>query len=278
MFLRFACILIALFHSLAWAGKPVAFVLASTPGVVVTNLNKQSYEALPLQRYAKGHQLQLKKGARLSLAILGTGHRRVYLGPARLQVGDGIVSVRSGPAPQVSSLRSDDVELVEQWLRRYPRRSNLGERPHSPLRIVSPPDEAMLLTRSPELEFAGDLPREGSFLLFDGQGKRRWVQQLESHRLEFPKSVGFEWGERFTWEVRKLTGGRVLSGSFHIAGEETARVLLKARVPNLPRTLPETRLLYGMRLQLINAYLDAQSVWTSLGFELDQAGRPSRLD
>lgn len=276
---------VLLFSCVAAQGSPVlqkapeVFVLAATQGVQVVGLTGRTYEVLPLQRFSKGHQLVLRKGARLSLMMVGTGHRRVFKGPARLWVGQGVVSVRAGVGPQVSPLRAEHVDLVRRWLADYPRPIARAEKsPSSDLEVVSPLDGVMLLHRAPEFEFKGTLPKEGSFLLFDAQGKRFWIQQLEAQRLVFPNAVEFEWGQRFTWEVRKRTGGRVLSGAFHIATEDTARTLFNARVPDRPSTLPETLLLYGMRLQLAGAYHEADSVWQSLGFQIDNMGRPSWLE
>ena len=121
------------------------------------------------------------------------------------------------------------------------------------------------------------LPREGNLMLFDAKGKRFWVEPLEGEYLTLPPAARFEWGQSFTWEVRRLTGGRVISGSFQIASEETARSLLAARVPDSPNTLPENLLFYGMRLHLAKAYKEANEVWASLGMSLSPAGQPSRV-
>ena len=114
-------------------------------------------------------------------------------------------------------------------------------------------------------------------MLFDSKGKRFWVEPLESEYVSLPPAAKFEWGQSFTWEVRRLTGGRVTSGSFHIASEETARSLLEARVPDTDEVLPESKLYYGMRLQLANAFKEANEVWQSLGMALTTQGQPSRI-
>ena len=114
-------------------------------------------------------------------------------------------------------------------------------------------------------------------MLFDAKGKRFWVEPLEGEYLTLPPAARFEWGQSFTWEVRRLTGGRVVSGSFHIASEETARALLQARVPDTPNALPESRLFYGMRLQLAGAYQEATEVWDSLNIQLTPQGQLAPL-
>ncbi|HEY1059906.1 MAG TPA: hypothetical protein VGE55_14365 [Limnobacter sp.] len=257
--------------------EPTALVLAVSGRVSITNENRQTYDALPLHRLVPGHSIVLAKGARLSLMVRATGNRRVYQGPARLLLKDQFVSVRFGAQPTVQALTPLQHDIAEQWLVRYPRRGNQPEPRFLGLDVVSPKDGAMLLNRFPEFVFKGDLPREGSLLIFDGQGKRFWVQQLDDVRVHFPNSVEFGWGQNFTWEVRKLTGGRVLAGSFSIASEWTARNLLEARVPNLPSTPREDLAFYGMRLQLACAYEEASRIWESLGIVLDSTGRPRRL-
>ncbi|HEX4879888.1 MAG TPA: hypothetical protein VFV39_08600 [Limnobacter sp.] len=278
----FALWLPAAAHALS-SKPPVAFLLAAGDRVVVTNHKGQRYSALPTQRLAHGHELQVPKGQRMALVVLKTGNRRVYHGPARLRVIADTVRVLRGPAVRVSPLGQDDQDLIDQWLVSYPRKQPQAETADQApevsvaLRAIAPRDGAMLLTRSPEFRFEGKLPREGNLMLFDGRGKRFWVEPLESHWVTLPQAADFQWGQQFTWEVRKLTGGRVASGAFSIASEETARSLLAARVPDLPRTLPEFRALYGMRLQLAKAYTEADEVWQSLGVSLDEAGQPHRI-
>ncbi|HEX4916888.1 MAG TPA: hypothetical protein VFV43_03210 [Limnobacter sp.] len=263
--------------------QPVVFVLAAGTKVVITNHKGQRYSALPTQRLALGHEVQVPRGQRFSVMVLKTGNRRVYWGPAKLRVIADTVRVLKGPAVKVFPLDQADQDLVEQWLVYYPRKRPQAETADKPLeesatlRAIAPRDGAMLLTRNPEFRFEGKLPREGNLMLFDGRGKRFWVQPLEDHWVTLPPAADFQWGQQFTWEVRKLTGGRVASGSFSIASEETARSLLAARVPDLPGTLPESRALYGMRLQLAKAYTEADEVWHSLGLSLDEAGQPHRL-
>jgi hypothetical protein len=259
--------------------KPVAFVLASTEGIEVTNLHQRTYAVLPLQRFVEGHVLTLPKKARLSLLLLETGQRRVYNGPAKLEVGGDVVFVRSGKKPKVSQLDEDQRELVEQWMVEYPRRGNKPEkRVNTNLEVRFPEDGEMLLSRMPEFVFKGTLPRDANLLLFDANDKRIWVQPFDNLQFSFPTALGLEWGQRVNWEVRKPTGGRLLAGSFHIASEETARALLDARIPENPKIKPEFLLFYGMRLQLAGAYQEARTVWEDLGFQVDRAGRPSKLE
>lgn len=274
-----------LLASAAHAQSSVVFVLAASDKVVVTNTKGQHYSALPTQRLLHGHLITVPKGHRFSVVVLNTGNRRVYSGPAKLKVIADTVRVMSGPAVKVFPIEQADLDLIDQWMSVYarPRGKVLESKPkasdpeESSLKAIQPIDGSLLLTRSPEFVFKGELPREGNLLIFDSRGKRFWVEPLESEYVSFPPSAKFDWGQSFTWEVRRLTGGRVVNGSFQIASEETARSLLAARVPDAPGTSPESLLFYGMRLQMAGAYKEANEVWATLGMSLSRKGQPSRL-
>lgn len=230
----------------------------------------------PLQVLLPNQTVTLGPKARLAIAVLGTGQRRVYLGPARLKVVAQHVSVVFGPKARVHGLDATHVDVIEQWLhtqvghtgpaQQVINQANTQSPPDDDaLRVLTPRDGAMLLHRNPEMEFAGSLPREGSLMIFDAQGKRFWTQLLEDHRVYFPSSVDFDWGQQFTWEVRKATGGKVAHGSFRIASQATARRLLLDKPADLPQTQPEFLLLYAMRLHLAQAYEEAAGWWARLG-------------
>lgn len=282
--LKYLPVVLWFFLSTAYANTPVVFVLAASDKVVVTNPKGQRYIALPTQRLLHGHKVYVPKGQRLAVVVLNTGNRRVFTGPAHLKVIADTIRLLSGPAAKVFPLVQEDLDMVDQWINLYARPRGFvqgGAKARSEdtgdLEVIQPVDGSLLLTRTPQFVFKGDLPREGNLMLFDSKGKRFWVEPIESEYVSFPPAVKFEWGQRFTWEVRRLTGGRVLSGSFNIASEETARALLEARVPDLPGTLPESMLLYGMRLQMAGAYKEANAVWASLGISLTPNGQPARL-
>lgn len=269
---------------LAQAIEPVVFVLAASDKVVVTNARGQRYSAMPTQRLLSGHTVNVPKGHRFSVLVLSNGMRRVFTGPAKLKVIADTVRLLSGPAVKVSSLEQDQLDLINQWMTKYARpRGAMPAKNTKPaldpdaLALLQPLDGSLLLTRNPEFVFRGDLPREGNLMLFDSRGKRFWVEPLESQYLSLPPAAKFEWGQSFTWEVRRLTGGRVISGRFDIASEETARSLLTARVPDAPGTLPEEKLFYGMRLHLAHAFKESSDVWQSLGMVLSQDGQPSKI-
>lgn len=281
--LKYVTVLLFLHARLALAGQPVVFVLAASSQVMVTNPKGQQFNALPTQSLTRGHLINVPKGQRFSALVLGTGNRRVYIGPARLEVIADTVRVVKGSAAKVNPLTEEDLDLVDQWMTVYARKPAPVIPPVDPpdeessLKALQPIDDSLLLTRSPEFRFLGKLPREASLMLFDARGKRFWVEPLDNLQLTLPPAAKFEWGGAFTWEVRRLTGGRVLSGSFQIASEETARALLQAKVPDTPDALPESRLFYGMRLQLAKAYLEAEEVWASLGINISRKGKPSPL-
>ena len=285
MWLKCAFVAGLLFAVVAQANEPVVFVLAASDKVVVSNPKGQQYSALPTQRLLHGHTVAVPKGQRFSVLVLNTGNRRVYNGPAQLKVIADTVRVLSGPAVKVFPVEQAHLDLIDQWINLYARPRGVlpvkGEKAEATedksLRVLRPIDGSLLLTRNPEFVFQGDLPREGNLMLFDSKGKRFWVEPLESEYVSLPPAAKFEWGQSFTWEVRRLTGGRVVSGSFHIASEETARSLLEARVPDTAGTMPEAKLFYGMRLQLAKAFKEANEVWESLGMELTTQGQPSRI-
>ncbi|MAZ10038.1 MAG: hypothetical protein CMN90_10210 [Sutterellaceae bacterium] len=285
MWLKRAFVAGLLFAGVAQANEPVVFVLAASDKVVVSNPKGQQYSALPTQRLLHGHTVAVPKGQRFSVLVLNTGNRRVYNGPAQLKVIADTVRVLSGPAVKVFPVEQAHLDLIDQWINLYARPRGVlpvkGEKAEATedksLRVLRPIDGSLLLTRNPEFVFQGDLPREGNLMLFDSKGKRFWVEPLESEYVSLPPAAKFEWGQSFTWEVRRLTGGRVVSGSFHIASEETARSLLEARVPDTAGTMPEAKLFYGMRLQLAKAFKEANEVWESLGMELTTQGQPSRI-
>lgn len=280
--LSFFFLVLGLFAPVAQAGDDVVFLLAATDKVRVTNAKGQQYRALPTHRLLHGHTVDVPKGQRFSIGLLQTGNRRVYMGPARLKVISGTVRVMKGSTPKVMPLAPAELDLIHHWVSVYSRPKGFVRKDkvldaETSLLALEPIDGSLLLTRNPEFLFKGDLPREGNLMLFDSKGKRFWVEPLESEYLTLPPAAKFEWGQSFTWEVRRLTGGRVVSGSFHIASEETARALLEARVPDSPKALPESRLFYGMRLQLAGAYKEATEVWESLGIQLTPMGQPAPL-
>ena len=279
-----SCLLLffGLCAGIAQAGDAVVFVLAATDKVLVSNPEGQQYRALPTQRLLHGHTVNVPKGQRFVVAVLGTGNRRVFNGPARLKVIADTVRVLKGATPKVFALSPAELDLIDHWRSVYARPTGVVSKDKAreadrSLQALSPVEGSLLLTRNPEFLFTGDLPREGNLILFDSRGKRFWVEPLESEYLTLPPAARFEWGQSFTWEVRRLTGGRVASGSFHIASEETARALLQARVPDTQNTLPESKLFYGMRLQLASAYKEAAEVWESLDIQLTPQGQPAPL-
>lgn len=285
VWLKSVLLALLLVAGVAQASSPVVFVLSATDQVVVTNPKGQQYSALPTQRLLQGHTVTVPKGQRFSVLVLKTGNRRVYNGPAQLRVIADTVRVLSGPSVKVFPVEQAYLDLIDQWINLFARPRGVpqikSEKPASQtsdqLRLLQPLDGSLLLTRNPVFIFQGDLPREGNLMLFDSKGKRFWVEPLESQYVSLPPAAKFEWGQSFTWEVRRLTGGRVVSGSFHIASEETARSLLEARVPDTADTSPELKLFYGMRLQLAKAFKEANEVWSSLDMVMSAQGQPSRI-
>ncbi len=280
-------VLLLMGHAQSWAqsttNDPVVFVLAVSGQVSLTGPKGQAAPLLPTQRLSFGQTMTLGKGARVSVLVLKTGNRRVFQGPAQLKVIADTVRLVKGAAPKVSPMSQAEIDMVQQWMSLYarprikPSPVNPASAEENTFQVIEPIDNSLLLTRSPEFVFRGEPPREGNLMVFDARGKRFWVAPIEGEYLTFPPAANFNWGQSFTWEVRKLTGGRLLSGSFQIASEETARALLEARVADLPGVLPEAELLYGMRLHLAGAFVEAKSVFARLGLQIDAHGRLSPL-
>ncbi len=274
-------------HASVWAqptqSAPVLFVLAASGGVNLNGPEGQTYSVLPTQRLVFGQSITVPKGGRVSFLVLKTGNRRVFQGPAQLKVIADTVRLVKGAAPKVSPMSQAELDMVQQWMSLYarprvkPSSSPPSNTEENAFQVIEPIDNSLLLTRSPEFVFRGEPPREGNLMVFDARGKRFWVAPIEGEYLTFPPAANFNWGQSFTWEVRKLTGGRLLSGSFQIASEETARALLEARVADLPGVLPEAELLYGMRLHLAGAFVEAKSVFTRLGLQIDLQGQPRQV-
>ncbi|MDX1669847.1 MAG: hypothetical protein R3194_10540, partial [Limnobacter sp.] len=244
---------------------PVAWALISSNKSLIYPRDGYSAEILrPLRPLYMGNVIEIPDGEKISILIPGNMTRRHYEGPAKLSVIKDTVSVRQGPKAKVFPADPERLKLARRW-------SNVSVHP-SPLvtgggvfSVQQPRNNAMLLTTNPVFHFAGKLPRDGQLIIFGENGRRFWVQPLDEHVVDFPPAAQFSWGQKFTWEVRKSTGGRVLNGSFEIAPEDTAFDLLRNKVVNLPETPREELLFYGVKLELARAFDQADDVWNQLG-------------
>jgi hypothetical protein len=256
--------------------QDVAFVLSVTPQKRVSygSSTPAAAPVLPMQVLRSGDTLRLAKGSRLAVAMVLPNQkpqRRVYLGPAHLQLKTDHIAVLEGAKAQVSPLSESAVQLIAQWQvwqqenKKPTLAHNQGAPASSALTLLSPKFDEVLLHRNPILVWQGSFPRDASLVVFDGQGKRFWSQALDEHTVEFPPALEFEWGQSYRFEVRKATGGRMYDGQFEIASETTTKDLLAERSNYLASALPEWRLLYAMRLHLARAYGQALPVWQAMG-------------
>jgi hypothetical protein len=230
--------------------------------------------AKPLSALYQGYELVLKAKDSVTLLIPSSATRRVYRGPARLKVKKAAVSVRWGNEPSVFPVPHSYFETLDAWLGHT----------HSPkagvaiaaegMQVLAPLNGALLLTRNVEFKLAGLVPEDAQLILYGPDGKRFWSQLIEGPEVEFPRSADFEWGQRFTWEIRKKTGGRLARGGFSIADESLASHLLSDKLP-LSKSTPHVDLLiYGLKLDMVGAFHEAEVVFEHIGMTHDRSRWP----
>jgi hypothetical protein len=244
---------------------PVAWTLFSSNKSLIYPRNGYAAELLqPLRPLYMGNLIEIPEGEEVSILIPDNMTRRHYSGPATLAVIKDTVSVRQGPKVRVFPADPERLKLARSWAV-FPVSRIDNHYDSSRLNLIEPKNNSVLLTTNPVFRFSGQLPRDGQLIVFGENGRRFWVQPLDGFEAAFPPAAQFDWGQKFTWEVRKSTGGRVLSGAFEIAPKEVAFELLQARVPNVPDVTKEDLIFYGVKLELARAYKEAQVVWEQVG-------------
>lgn len=244
---------------------PVAWALFSSgDSQIVAKSGATAEQLRPLRPLYMGNTIQVPEGASLSILIPGNMTRRYFDGPASLEVIKDTVSLLKGPKVRVFPADPSRLAMAEAWSQSTghavsPASNEFG------LTVTSPLDGAVLLTQKPEFHFIGQLPKDGKLIIYNAEGRRFWVSPMESDLVRFPPAAQFKWGQKFTWEVRKSTGGKVLGGAFEIAPEALAFDLMSSKVPNLPHVPREDLLFYGLRLEMARAYREADLVWDALG-------------
>lgn len=261
---------ILLCAALFWmCGLGVAQGASSNEAVAWVLFSKGSGLPEAVSFLSAGDAVVLKKGERMDVAILANATRRVFRGPVSLKVTRNSISIRSGRAAQVFPLPAQFGVLTRRWLARYGSGENWMPSPlqaHNPaFEVVSPVQDSLLLNTRPEFVFEGTLPRDGKLIIYDEEGKRFWVQPLDSAHVTFPPAADFEWGKAYTWEIRRLTGGSVLAGSFRIAHQKVAADLLRA-MPFARIPVPAHGVFFeAARLHLVGAYREARDLWHTMG-------------
>ena len=254
-----------LFEQQRRESTPVAWTLFSTNKSLIYPRNGYAAELLqPLRPLYLGNLIEIPEGEEVSILVPESMTRRHYSGPATLAVIKDTISVRKGPKVRVFPADPERLKLARSWASTSIAHSE-SRFDEAKLNLVEPQNNAVLLTTNPVFHFSGLLPRDGQLIVFGENGRRFWVQPLESLKVGFPPAAQFKWGQKFTWEVRKSTGGRVLNGSFEIAPQQIAFELLQGKVPNVPDVPKEDLIFYGVRLELARAYKEAQAVWTQVG-------------
>ncbi|MDH4395653.1 MAG: hypothetical protein QE278_08235 [Limnobacter sp.] len=235
--------------------------------------------AKPLSALYQGYEIVLKARDSVTLLIPSSSTRRVYRGPGRLKVKKEAVSVRWGDEPSVFPIPVSYFDTLDAWL----------DHSHTPkagvaiaaegMQVLAPLNGSLLLTRNVEFKLAGLVPEDSQLILYGPDGKRFWTQMIEGPDVEFPRSADFDWGQRFTWEIRKKTGGRLARGDFAIADESLASHLLSQKLP-LSKSTPHVDLLiYGLKLDMVGAFHETEEVFELIGMTHDRSrwpvGRPS---
>lgn len=247
-------------------GKPIV----SRPGTKTSSLPY----AKPLSALYQGYELVLKARDSVTLLIPSSSSRRVYRGPARLKVKKEAVSVRWGNEPSVFPVPHFYFDTLDAWL----------EHTHTPkagvaiaaegMQVLAPLNGSLLLTRNVEFKLAGLVPEDAQLILYGPDGKRFWSQLIEGPDVEFPRSADFEWGQRFTWEIRKKTGGRLARGEFAIAEESLTSRLLGGKLPLRKSTPHVDLLIYGLKLDMVGAFHEAEAVFEHIGITHDRSRWP----
>lgn len=252
---------------------PVAWIIRSQGASFKNSADVSGSElngTLPVVLKAN-QELTLAPEGQLKALVFSQGVIRQFEGPAKLKVIQDTISVVDGPAVKVFPVNQKYLLLADQWMKAHQSdftSLNAKTIPVSSdqkqVSIIYPVDGALMLTRRPEFQFAGPLPKDSTLIIYRQDSRRHWVQQLDNLHVTFPPAAEFQWGESFTWEVRKRTGGRLLEGKFRIASQQQATELLQSKVPALPDTPTEDLLFYALQLQLAGAYKEASNVVESM--------------
>lgn len=252
---------------------PVAWVIQSRGASFKESSESESSSlngALPVVLQPE-QELTLAPQGLLKALVFSQGVIRHFEGPAKLKVIQDTISVVDGPAVKVFPVEEKHLQLARQWTKTHQGdftslngKFNQTLQSADEVGIVYPVDGALMLTRRPEFQFVGPLPKDSTLIIYRQDNRRHWVQQLDSLHVTFPPAAEFQWGESFTWEVRKRTGGRLLEGKFQIASEQQATLLMQSKVPALADTPTEDLLFYALQLQLAGAYREAASVVESM--------------
>lgn len=230
--------------------------------------------AKPLSALYQGYELVLTARDSVTLLIPSSSTRRVYRGPARLKVKKGAVSVRWGNEPSVFPVPHSYFDTLEAWIgHTHTPKAGVAIAAEG-MQVLAPLNGSLLITRNVEFKLAGLVPEDAQLILYGPDGKRFWTQMIDDNEVEFPRSADFEWGHRFTWEIRKKTGGRLVRGEFSIADESLASRLLSEKLPLSKVSTHLDLLIYGLKLDMVGAFHEADAVFEFIHMTHDRSRWP----
>lgn len=230
--------------------------------------------AKPLSALYQGYELVLNPKDSVTLLIPSSSSRRIYRGPARLKVKKGAVSVRWGKEPSVFPVPQSYFDTLEAWLMHsHTPKAGVAIAAEG-MQVLVPLNGSLLITRNVEFKLSGLVPEDSQLILYGPDGKRFWTQMIEGNEVEFPRSADFDWGQRFTWEIRKKTGGRLVRGEFTIADESLASRLLSEKLPLSKNISHVDLLIYGLKLDMVSAFHEADAVFEFIQMTHDRSRWP----
>jgi hypothetical protein len=250
----------------------------AAPAVMVTDVRGNAFvvkkEKEPSQKLAlldylqPGAELRLDSGARVAVTFLAKPTEVVLNGPATARVGDGVVSVLSGQAPQSRKLDAQIASAPGKFSGSARERITVatfemkgGAMPR--LRVLTP-NETKVLDLSPTFQWT--LPpgaAAAKFTLVAEDGKMVHETTTSATALSLPKGTALKPGASYAWKVEVGTG--FADGKFSVADRATATRLIKAR-PGKGSTF-SAQILYAALLDGEGFGHDALAIWQALARE-----------
>jgi hypothetical protein len=250
----------------------------AAPAVMVTDVRGNAFvvtkEKEPSQRLAlldylqPGAELRLDSGARVAVTFLAKPTEIVLNGPATVKIGDGVVNLLSGQAPQSRKLDAQIASAPGKFSASARERITVAtfemkSAAMPKLRLLTPNDTKVLDT-SPTFQWT--VPpgtAESRFTLVADDGKSVHEARTSGTTLTLPKGVALIPGGRYAWKVE--AGSAYVDAKFSVADTATAKRLGKAR----PEKGSEfsAQVLYAALLDGEGFGHDAMAIWQALARE-----------
>lgn len=245
--------------------SPVAWVVfAKNKSLIYPREGYQAEVLSPLRPLFMGNLIEVPDGQKISIIIAHNKTLRHYSGPALLKVKTDVVSIVKGQKAKIFPAKAQWFDLAKRWSKQTNQVKWLASS-KLPVVAVQPLRDALVLSQSPTFEFRGELPRDSHLIIFQSNGKRFWVQPVEDQVITFPPAAAFQPGETYNWELRRKSGGRVLQSAFTMATAEQSQHLVELKNQALASTTTEKAIMAAVRLQLAQAYSEAEHIWAHLG-------------